>query len=769
MKRFIGILLSFVLTLGCISILPASAAEDSSVAPSGFEVKSALYAHAVTGSSDGEAWQEWQSVHDEIGNPLGGTAKYFFLPCSADENEADVYNGYSSSVTVNGTSVPAGETRTVSYEAGRSYSVYADGRSYSLTFMRSSAEAAVYINNPDADGNGSELLGYLSADKGNSASATGAIVSPDGEIDNTAIKKIKGRGNTSWDKPKKGFNVTYDKKVSVGGMGKNKKYSLIANYQDDSISRNRILYDLSDAVGMPYASDSRYIDFYVNGYYVGAYLMAEKVEEGSLVTDVSGKEYLADDGSVNPEFSFIAEVDASAGGDDYYFTCDNGVKITVKAPELEPEDPGYNEVREYIRGRCNALMSAVKSTSQLPDIVDADSCAKLWLINELGKNWDSGVSSTFFTYKPDENGNYKFYGSPVWDYDNSLGNAVGVGSDLNSFGVTDYTEYTGWWCRFKDRGRYASSSENIINNLSRNSEIQAAAARIWFEEFVPAINHFSGKTGNRVTARDLLFSYDYYTRCADSAAMNYRSGWPTNGAYGWVAEHTSLKKASFDFYTGTYSVQSSTTRYAQDFEGFFRYAKDWMISRAAWLSNQMYSSYTGSKVKYDVDRSGGFGVADVTLTQRILAEYGEFGQLTFELADINLDGRVNIRDVTMMQRALSDYDISSGISKRPDPWNENPDEPEGDVVVRFTDALSWGNIHIYYYGSGNYPLTWPGEAMAFSNGVYTARVPDYVEYIIFADGTGSVQTEKIPFDGQSHSYRALSQTYANGRHYYQIT
>lgn len=44
-------------------------------------------------------------------------------------------------------------------------------------------------------------------------------------------------------------------------MDKCKKFSMLANYQDDSLSRNRFLYDLSDAVDMPYASDSRYVDF----------------------------------------------------------------------------------------------------------------------------------------------------------------------------------------------------------------------------------------------------------------------------------------------------------------------------------------------------------------------------------------------------------------------------------------------------------------------------------------------------------------------------
>jgi hypothetical protein len=63
---------------------------------------------------------------------------------------------------------------------------------------------------------------------------------------------------------------------------------------------------------MPYASDSRYVDFYVNGFYWGSYLMAEKVEPGSLVPEVDDEGFLNEDGSIKADFPFIAEVDASA-------------------------------------------------------------------------------------------------------------------------------------------------------------------------------------------------------------------------------------------------------------------------------------------------------------------------------------------------------------------------------------------------------------------------------------------------------------------------
>ncbi len=658
MKKMTAILLSFAMCGGVFSTAAVSAGEaPSGGAPTGFTLEPSLYAHAVAGAKDGEAWQAWQSIHDEDFNEEHPEEKYFFLPTSAAEDSVEVYNAFSQSVTLNGVAIPAGESRVVGYSTESAYSVLADGDTYTLRYMKSHAEAAIYINNSDADGSGNDLLTYLNANKENKSKATGAVVSPDGVIDNTPIKKIKGRGNTSWAKPKKGYNITYNKEVSVGGMAKNKKYSILPNYQDDSLSRNRFLYDLSDAVGMPYASDSRYVDFYVNGFYLGSYQMAEKVEAGSLVTDVTGKEYLNKDGTVKEDFPFIAEVDAGADESDYYVTCSGSTKITIKAPELEEDDPGYEEVKAYVAEKYNELIKQCRTATRrsnvsIADLIDLDSAAKLYLINELGKNWDSGVSSTFFTYKQDENGKYKFYASPVWDYDNSLGNAVGIKRDLQNMGVSDYEEYTGWWCRFKGKSSNENMSYNIINNLSRNKEVLATAANVWFEEFLPAINHFSGKTRNSAVADELYSAEQYYSLLKDSAEMNYTGGWLLRTG-NWVAERKPMKTASFDFYTGEYALSAETKSYEMTFDSHYSYAVDWMVSRAAWMSNEMYADYKGSKVPYDVDRDGVFGINDATEVQRFLAEFSTPTKLQVEIADVDQNNRMSISDVTAMQRIIA--------------------------------------------------------------------------------------------------------------------
>lgn len=665
MKKLISSALAALMLISVVSAVPVSA-EDEQIdpAPSAFNTEPGLYVHATLNSDDADAWQEWQSEHDEDFYEADPLEKYFFLPSSADDSSVDIYNAYDHDVTVNGVNVSSKKTAAVNYEVNTSYEVSAEGKNFKLTFMKSSAEAAVYINNSDADGEGTDLMSYLNSDKSLSAKATGAIVTPDGKINNTVIKKIKGRGNTSWDKPKKGYNITYDKKVSIAGMASSKKYSILPNYQDDSLSRNRFLYDLSDAVGMPYASDSRFVDFYVNGFYWGSYLMAEKVEVGSssLVSDFEETDYLNEDGTIKEDFPFVCEVDASAGSDDYYVVSSSGNKITIKAPEIEPGEPGYNEVKAYVLAKFNNFYNTTVPRGDIGSVADIDSLTKLFLINEFGKNWDSGVSSTFFTYKQDENGQYKFYGSPVWDYDNSLGNANGIASEIRSYGISDYTQYTGWWCRYKGKGSGKRASTNIINRICQNRDIIAAAPKIWFECFVPAINHFTGEKLNEGINADFYTCDKYYSLVKGSAEMNYKSGWLLYTG-SWIADHSSLRKAYFDPETLTMVTDSNNTSYSNNFDGMYSYCADWLASRAAWISSQYVSSYTPKvALMGDINKDTCINIVDASLVQRFIADMVLADNESAFASDVNNDGKITIDDSTAIQKYIAKFATGYGIT-----------------------------------------------------------------------------------------------------------
>ena len=551
-----------------------------------------LFAHAYDDSKETEAWVKWYS---------SSNVRYFLMPTCTNKNSVDIYNAYSTNATINGVTIAPKSVAKVSFEEGKEYSVTANNKSYKVKFMISSAEAALFINNPD-DFNGKDLWGYLTAKKDNYTSATAATLDDEGNIDNTGIKKIKGRGNTSWNADKKGFNLNFDSAISLDGMQKCKKFSIISNFQDASLARNRVLFDLADEIGVPYASDSRFAEIYVNGEYIGNYQVCEKVDVGknTLIPEVDEDDYLNFLDGSQTDFSFVCEIDNAPSEDDFNITMGNKNRVTMKSPELFDGDEGYREVSSYIKGKYDTMWNKITSNAKdVNDYIDIESLAQVYLINELGKNWDSGAGSFYFVFKPDENGKYKFFASPVWDYDNSLGNANGVSSDLRNLGITDYTQPTGWFSKLKNG---YSGPNFLTDSIASCDALNEMVPTVWFEQFIPALEKSFNATGLNDTE---LYSADVYFNYLDkSADMNYVR-WDMVTDTSWIANHTSLTKSSATYTYNEYgqvigvdykkdSAKTSYTKY--DFNAEFDYMVDWTNSRAAWLSNEYFDEYTPSEI-----------------------------------------------------------------------------------------------------------------------------------------------------------------------------
>lgn len=642
-----------------------------------------LYVHGTSQMAETQAWQHWQKLdlyrdYDEDEQRDMGVKRedgiseeyYFFLPSGADGKTVEILNTFSKDVKIGELTIPAWSYATVDYNTTDDFKAEVDGTEYTFRFRKSSAEAAIYINNPDADDNGTDLLSYLSQDKENDAKATGAIVNKDGSVDNTPIKKIKGRGNTTWQKEKKPFNVTYEEAVSIDGMEKTKKLSLLANYQDSSLARNRLLMDLADAVGIPYSSDSRFVDLYMNGEYLGSYQAAQKVDIGkkNLVKVIEDETHLNEDGTLKEEFPFLVEIDAGANNTDYHTSSSKGkCNLTVKGPELEQGDPYYNEVLSFVRSKFDQMYTAVvQDSDKLAELVDIDSLAKLVLINELSKNWDVGISSFYLTYQADENGNYKFYGSPCWDYDNSLGNATGISGDLRRMGVTDYEEPTGWWSEFKlnsGGGSGKTGKYTLPGYAMRNATIKQRMAEIWFEEFVPALEILNGEN----VAEGEIYSKDvYYNYLKDSAAMNYEMGWRINTG-DWICDHTELLNGTYNKETGEFTSASEVTKYTDSeiftFEGEYNYMMDWLNTRSAWLSAEFHDMVYTSVILGDANLDGKVNVKDATLIQKALAKLASLEGDGFTAADVNGDEKLSIQDATNIQKYAANYDLPYEIGK----------------------------------------------------------------------------------------------------------
>ena len=638
----------------------ASASITVGMTPMQAYVSNALFAHASRGSKEREAWIRWYGID--------GTY-YLFLPSTIKRGEVvELYSSYNKDTELGGMTVPANSVFDFTPDPDKEYVFRHERTTRTVKFMYSNAESALFVNNTD-DYDGVDFFTYLQEDKSHSVAATGAYTHTNGAVTDVGIKKMKGRGNTSWNADKKGFNVTFKDAITLDGMEKCKKFSLISNFQDAALLRNRILYDLSDAVGIPYASDSRMIDLYTNGEYQGSYQMCQKIEVGknSLMPDISETDYYdAATGGVKPDFSFVTEIDSSPAEDDFHFTVQNGNNLTMKSPELDSTDANLPAVRGYVKNKFNNMFDKLNTkAADVGDYIDLDSLAKVYLINELGKNWDSGATSFFLTYKPDANGNYKFYASPVWDYDNSLGNARGIERDLQRMGVTDYTLPTGWFSTKK--GGY--NGPNFLAVAAQHPAVMEKVYKVWFEDFVPALSILT-KTG--VSDGELWSADAYYKVTKDSAEMNY-CVWPLLTNTSWIADHSALQNWGVAYTYNEYGQIvgadaqpfRSVKQYDQyTYEGQFDYMIDWTLSRAAWISGQYIEKYIPDPldpadpdrdILGDVNLNGEVDILDATLIQRYLVALDELSERQQAIADTNRSGEVDILDATRIQRYLAGF------------------------------------------------------------------------------------------------------------------
>ena len=649
MKKILCIVFAVVMIVSTMSLSLVSGNAVVTSEKVAVATQEGLYAHAYDGE-DTQAWVKWYEADDIM---------YFFMPTSTNAKKLEIYNAFDKDAEFGNTTVKSGQSAYVDYEEYREYTVSVDNKSYKAVVLRSSAEGAMFVNNT-ADFDGMDLWSYLTDDKSNDAKATGAILDDKGNIDTTSVKKIKGRGNTSWDADKKGFNVTYDDAVRFGTMQKCKKFSLISNFQDASLTRNRLLYDLADEVGVPYASDSRFVEFYVNGEYMGNYQVCEKVDVGknTLMPDIDDEDYLNYLDGSQKDFAFVCEIDAGPDEDDFTVKANNGNNLTMKSPELERGAEGYSKVQKYIKARYDLMYTRLTENHPMIDgYIDIESLAQVYIINELGKNWDAGAGSFFFVYKPDENGMYKFYASPVWDYDNSLGNAQGVEGDLDRLNIDDYEEPTGWFAKYKNGYRGPNFLKEAIAKCDALNEM---IPKVWFEQFVPAIE--KKLNGKNLDNTELYSSDVYKNYLKKSATMNFIR-WDIIQEPQWIADHTMLKKCHATYQYNNYG-QISGVNFTQDskytyydqyeFDAEYDYMIDWTNSRVAWMSSQYIGSYKPEipalDKKGDADLDGTVSVMDATEIQMHLVDLITLSDQAKANAEVDGDSVISVMDATKIQQ-----------------------------------------------------------------------------------------------------------------------
>ncbi len=218
--------------------------------------------------------------------------------------------------------------------------------------------------------------------------------------------QLKGRGNTTFLKEKMPFQIKFPEKVDLFGMGKSKKWILLANYYDSTEVRNSVAFYIERLLGEKYALDGRFVELYYNNQKLGLYYLTPKIEIAKERVDL------------RDPLGVIAEYDTVHNENKKCYTPKSGGCITVS--DLVSDDNEKGAMADFMKS-YDALMGAAKDGDYrtVKKIADVESLAIYYLLSEFSVNPDAYVSSFYF-YKDGKDD--KIHAGPGWDFDFAFGN-----------------------------------------------------------------------------------------------------------------------------------------------------------------------------------------------------------------------------------------------------------------------------------------------------------------------------------------------------------
>ncbi|MDR3251776.1 MAG: CotH kinase family protein [Tannerella sp.] len=380
------------------------------------------------------------------------------------------------------------------------------------------------------------------------------IINDTEHIDYEGKIGIKYRGNSSYaSSDKKPFSVRTEdgngskKKESLLGMAKDEDWALLAPYNDKSLIRDMLIFDLMRGT-FDYTPYGQYCEVVLNGIYQGIYILCARVRQGSNRIDIDKP--TADDG-MGVTGGYLLEIDRN---DDPGFYSDMKVKdlrenflnvspfYNFKYPDLEdmtPAQTGY--IKSHVAEMENAIAGAGFKDPQngYRNYIDTTSVMNFIIAQEIAKNIDGyRLSTPLYKYPDSIDKRFKF---SIWDFNISMGNA-------------DYMH--GW------------SAEGWAFNNNRFTDGNLVP---WFfkrilqdEAFYTNLkNKWREYRTDRLSDEHILATIDSLTTHLNEGHARNFSVWPRFGQYVWPQ----------------YYIASS---WADEVE----YLKSWLLKRTSWIDSQ---------------------------------------------------------------------------------------------------------------------------------------------------------------------------------------
>lgn len=417
------------------------------------------------------------------------------------------------------------------------------------------------------------------------------ITDADGSaVDDTISLKVRGNSTAMEHVTKKSFNFKFAKKTEILGMGKGKKWALLANCFDPTLLRNYLAFNLAQELDLPYTSQQRYAEVWLDGSYRGCYTVYEPVQEGTDRVDIDIE---SNDGKQD----FLLEYETSRTEADVSYVSAGGLRFAMSDPDEPTEDQ-----LAYVTDTLNNIINTLKNGTEeeIRQTIDVNSFAKFYLLNEYAKTGDFGLSSVFFFYKDGV-----LYAGPAWDYDLALGNLNG---DLNSTAAKQGSRTDG----------IMQADKNFYRFLTGKDWFQTEVKRIYAQhyDYIENISADGGQLDALRAENQALFDRNF-------------SVWNINR---WWLNYQKPPLRTYD--------------------DNFNFLKTWCAERHLWLSDY-YGLYRYSYLCGDSDGDGKVDILDVTLIQRVLADVQSDDDGIIALRSSLSGDTLDITDATYLQRYIA--------------------------------------------------------------------------------------------------------------------
>lgn len=382
---------------------------------------------------------------------------YVFIPSFAQIENLEILS--NKNIYINDTQY---KKKLQNLELNKSYNFTFDDEKSEITFLQSKNVATMFIDTKSGN------LFKIHKNKNNKEEAKMKLINKNGGIEYAGnLDYIKGRGNSTWKRDKKPYNIQLSKNTNLLNMGKSKHWALIANVIDKTHIRNKMIFEFAKSINLEYSPDSEYTDLYINGEYKGLYLLSENIEVGKNRVDIDNKH------DITGPYLLEMDLEDRAKSEDNYFSTNRNNWFVIK------NDSNLSEEKmNYIKNIWQEAEDAIFSHKNIDKYIDIESWAKKYLIEEVFGNFDANNTSTFF-YKKSDNISNLIYAGPVWDYDGAVG-------ELFKYNKPD--EFI------------VNIKGSIWNELMKNKEFNKEVKKQYNEIFLPKLEKLLNSDINEMTS-----------------------------------------------------------------------------------------------------------------------------------------------------------------------------------------------------------------------------------------------------------------------------